>query len=218
MKHLLFLCCVTAAMASDSANSLAEDPNAKPIEKLKIGVVDMKRLFEACGSKEMEATIREKRDQGGKEIEERNEAVKKARAEMEELGREIANPALGSAGKEEKTSIRRKIAAAVEMQEREIEELQTAQEQGLKNLSERLRAGVLERINKAVEAEVKDGKYDIVLDRSLSNAPQVNSNGPNATAIDMTEAVLSTLNKEAGPNALPVPAASQKPAAPEEKR
>jgi Skp family chaperone for outer membrane proteins len=216
MRDPLLLCCFAVVTAFGSAHSLAEDPKATPPVSLKVGLVDMKRVFEAySGTKDADAAISEKRDQGRKELGERKEAVRKAQAEIEKLDGEIANPALGGAEKEEKTKMRQEIATAVERQERGVQEIQAAQEKELKDLTGRLRAGVVERINKVVETMVKDGKYDLVLDRSPSNAPPLTFKGGNNT--DITDALISALNKKPTPSAPQAPDAPPKLAAPKDK-
>jgi outer membrane protein len=189
-RLLIVLSCFAALMGSGSAKVSAEEPKAPPAKIFKIGGANMKRVFESYfRTKEVEARIEAKRDRGRKELEERNEILEKARRDLRKLDGYLANPELSGAGKDQVSKMRREKAGDVEKRVLAIREFQAAQEKEVKDFSEYLRAGIVEDINKVVSDFVTAGKYDLVLDESgLNSSPPLNYD-------DLTDAVISALNK-----------------------
>ena len=90
--------------------------------------------------------------------------------------------------------------------DREIREFQATQEKQLNELSVRMRAGIVEEINKVVEARVKAENYDLVLDKSgpsLNGVPLVLFSRENW---DFTTEVVTALNKTRGSESSSAPA------------
>jgi len=208
MKNTLILSCL--------ASLLAFSPIASA-ENLKIGTVDMKRVFESYyKTKDAEAKINEKRNAAKKELEDRMDVAKKALDEVKKLDEDIQKPELSSAARAEKQRIRQQKAEDLQNMDREIREFQATQEKQLNELSVRMRAGIVDEINKIVEARVKAENYDLVLDKSgpsLNGVPLVLYS---RDSWDFTTEVVTALNKTRGSESSSAPAPA--PAATPKKR
>ena len=191
MKNTLVLSCLAALLAFGSATASAQN--------IKIGTVDMKRVFESYyKTKDAESKINEKRNAAKKELEDRMDVAKKALEEVKKLDEDLQRPELSASAKAEKSRIRQEKAADLQNMDREIREFQQSQEKQLNELSVRMRAGIVEEINKVVEARVKAENYDIVFDKSgpsLNGVPIVLYSREN---FDFTSDVVSALNKTKG--------------------
>ena len=208
MKNTLILSCL--------ASLLAFSPIASA-ENLTIGTVDMKRVFESYyKTKDAEAKINEKRNAAKKELEDRMDVAKKALDEVKKLDEDIQKPELSSAARAEKQRIRQQKAEDLQNMDREIREFQATQEKQLNELSVRMRAGIVDEINKIVEARVKAENYDLVLDKSgpsLNGVPLVLYS---RDSWDFTTEVVTALNKTRGSESSSAPAPA--PAATPKKR
>lgn len=190
MKNTLVLSCLAAVMAFGATASA---------QTVKIGTVDMKRVFESYyKTKDAESKINEKRNAAKKELEDRMEVAKKALDEVKKLDEDIQKPELSASAKAEKTRIRNEKANDLQAMDREIREFQQTQEKQLNELSVRMRAGIVDDINKIVESRVKAENYDIVFDKSgpsLNGVPIVMFSRDN---YDFTSDVVTLLNKTKG--------------------
>jgi outer membrane protein len=188
MKNTLILSCLAAI--------LTFAPTIASAQNIKIGTVDMKRVFESYyKTKDAEAKINEKRNSAKKELEDRMDVAKKALEEVKKLDEDIQKPELSSAAKAEKSSIRQSKAQDLQTMDREIREFQASQEKQLNELSVRMRAGIVDEINKVVEARVKAENYDLVLDKSgpsLNGVPLVLFS---RESWDFTTDIVTALNK-----------------------
>jgi outer membrane protein len=113
--------------------------------------------------------------------------------------------------------------------EREINEFRTTREKQLQEQSVRMRGGIVDEINKVVEAKVKSENFDLVLDKSgpsLNGVPVVLYARDN---FEFTEEVIKSLNKnkekdaaspkaDAAPKAEPAPAAATPATPPKPKK
>jgi outer membrane protein len=188
MKNTLVLSCLAAI--------LAFAPTIASAQNLKVGTVDMKRVFESYyKTKDAEAKINEKRNSAKKELEDRMDVAKKSLAEVQKLDEDLNKPELSATAKAEKSRLRQEKAADLQNMDREIREFQATQEKQLNELSVRMRAGIVDEINKVVEARVKAENYDVVLDKSgpsLNGVPLVLFS---RESWDFTTDVVSALNK-----------------------
>jgi outer membrane protein len=195
------------------ASILVLSPLAASAQNLKIGTVDMKRVFESYyKTKDAEAKINEKRNSAKKELEDRMDVEKKALEEIKKLDEDIQKPELSKPAKEEKMRLRQEKAVDLQNMDREIREFQTTQEKQLNELSVRMRGGIVEEINKVVEARVKAENFDLVLDKSgqsLNGVPLVLYSRDNW---DFTTEVVTALNKNRNSSSdLPAPAPTATP-------
>jgi outer membrane protein len=200
MKHTLILSSLAAMLAFGSVTASAQN--------IKIGTVDMKRVFESYyKTKDAESRINEKRNAAKKELEDRVDVYKKALEEVKKLDEDLNKPELSTTAKQEKMRKRQEMALDLQNMDREIREFQQAQEKQLNELSVRMRGGIVDDINKVVDARVKSDNYDIVFDRSgpsLNGVPIVLYAREN---YDFTPDVVSALNKSKGSESGPIPTA-----------
>ena len=203
MKRYLALTLVTALLSAASASA----------QTIKVGTVDMKKVFESYyKTKEAEAKINEARNNAKKELEDRMDVAKKTLDEVKKVDEEISKPELSKDSKEQKIKIRGEKAAELQNMDREIREFQQSREKQLQEQSVRMRAGIVDDINKIVADRVKAENFDIVLDKSgpsLNGVPIVLYS---RDAYEFTDAVVVALNKNKGKEA-PEPAKPAKPGA-----
>ena len=187
---------------------------------VKIGTVDMKKIFESYyKTKDAEQRINEARNAAKKELEERMESYQKGLAEAKKLNEEIENPALSNDAKAKKSKERDDKVGELKNMEREITEFRTTREKQLQEQSGRMRSGIVDEINKIVMDKVKAENYDVVFDKSGMSLNGVSVVMYAKDSFDFTEAVVTALNKNKGNEPAPAPAATEKatPAAPKPK-
>jgi len=209
MKQYLAIPAILLALAFGSATASAQTA--------KIGTVDMKKVFESYyKTKDAEAKINEARNAAKKELEDRMDIAKKALEEVKKLDEDIAKPELSRDAKEQKAKIRSEKAGELQNMDREIREFQQSREKQLQEQSVRMRAGIVDDINKIVADKVKAESFEIVFDKSgpsLNGVPIVLYA---RDSYDFTDSVVTALNKTRGtaeaPAATPVaPAKAKKP-------
>lgn len=206
MKYYLALPAVLLALVLGSAPASAQ--------ATKIGTVDMKKVFESYyKTKDAEAKINEARNAAKKELEDRMDIAKKSLEEVKKLDEEIAKPELSREAKEQKAKVRSEKASELQNMDREIREFQQSREKQLQEQSVRMRAGIVEDINKVVADKVKAENFELVFDKSgpsLNGVPIVLYA---RDTFDFTDTVITVLNKSRGTEA---PAAA--PAGPAKKK
>ena len=189
MKKYLLLTLAAAVLGSASASA----------QNIKVGTVDMKKVFESYyKTKDAEAKINEARNGAKKELEDRMDVAKKTLDEVKKLDEEIAKPELSKEAKEQKSKVRTEKATELQNMDREIREFQQSREKQLQEQSVRMRAGIVEDINKVVADKVKADNFDVVLDKSgpsLNGVPIVLYA---RDSYEFTDAVVTGLNKNKG--------------------
>jgi len=189
-------------------------PAGASAQNIKIGTVDMKKVFESYyKTKEAEAKINEARNNAKKELEDRMDTAKQTLDQVKKLDEEISKPELSKDAKELKAKTRGEKAAELQNMDREIREFQQSREKQLQEQSVRMRAGIVEDINKVVADKVKAENFDVVLDKSgpsLNGVPIVLYSRDN---YEFTETVVTALNRNKGKESTePVkPATGDKP-------
>jgi outer membrane protein len=165
-------------------------------QSAKFGTVDMKRVFDSYyKTKDAESKINEARNAAKKELEDRMDIAKKSLEEVKKLDEEIQKPELSKDAKEQKAKIRSDKAAELQNMDREIREFQASREKQLQEQSVRMRAGIVDDINKVVADKVKAENFDLVFDKSgpsLNGVPIVLYS---RDAYDFTDTVVTALNK-----------------------
>lgn len=192
MKKYLILTLLAAVLGSASASA----------QNIKVGTVDMKKVFESYyKTKEAEAKINEARNNAKKELEDRMDVAKKTLDEVKKLDEEISKPELSKEAKEQKAKSRSEKAAELQNMDQEIRQFQQSREKQLQEQSVRMRAGIVDDINKIVAERVKAENFDLVVDKSgpsLNGVPIVLFA---RESFDFTDAVVTALNKTRGKEA-----------------
>jgi len=185
-------------------------------QSLRIGTVDMKRVFDNYyKTKDAESKINEARNAAKKELEDRMDIAKKTLDEVKKLDEEINNSALSKEAKDQKSKLRSDKAVELQNMDREIREFQSSREKQLQEQSMRMRAGIVDDINKVVTDRVKAESYNLVFDKSgpsLNGVPIVLYSMDN---YDFTDSVIKALNLTRGKDsAADIPAATPLPSSP----
>ena len=211
MKKYLALPALLLSLAFGTATASAQ--------ALKVGTVDMKRVFESYyKTKDAEAKINEARNAAKKELEDRMDIAKKSLEEVKKLDEAISKPELSKDAKEQKAKQRSEKAAELQNMDREIREFQQSREKQLQEQSVRMRAGIVDDINKIVDAKVKAENFELVFDKSgpsLNGVPIVLYSRDN---FDFTDAVITALNKTKGAAEVPAAVPAAPTAAPKLKK
>ena len=186
---------------------------------LKIGTVDMKRVFESYyKTKDAEAKINEARNAAKKELEDRMDIAKKMLEEVKKLDEDLQKPELSKEAKDQKAKIRSEKAQELQNMDREIREFQGSREKQLQEQSVRMRAGIVDDINKVVQDKVKADNYTLVFDKSgpsLNGVPIVLYANE---GYDFTDTVVTTLNKSKGASTETAPVPERVPAVTPKKK
>jgi outer membrane protein len=200
MKMTFALGALAAAFAVSTASA----------QTLKIGTVDMKKVFESYyKTKDAEARINEARSAAKKELDDRMDVYNKGVAEVKKLNEEIDKPELSKENKEQRSKTRDEKVAELKTMEREINEFRVTREKQLQEQSVRMRGGIVEEINKVVGDKVKAENFQVVFDKSgpsLNGVPVVLFA---KDEFDFTPEVITALNKNKGKDE-PAAAASPK--------
>jgi outer membrane protein len=211
-KYLTSSLALALALALGSATASAQSVT------IRIGTVDMKKIFESYyKTKDAESKINEARNNAKKELEDRMDQAKKSLEEVKKLDEDIARPELGKEAKDQKTKVRGEKAGELQTMDREIREFQASREKQLQEQSVRMRAGIVDEINKVISDKVKADGYDLVFDSSgpsLNGVPILLYGKP---TYDFTPDVVTALNKNKGRDdtlATPEPAATKPVATP----
>lgn len=198
MKKYLALPIMLLALAFTTAGASAQT--------LKIGTVDMKKIFDSYyKTKDAESKINEARNAAKKELEDRMDIAKKSLEEVKKLDEDIAKPELSKDAKEQKSKLRSDKATELQNMDREIREFQASREKQLQEQSVRMRAGIVDDINKVVSDKVKAENFEIVFDKSgpsLNGVPIVLFA---RDSYDFTDAVITVLNKNRGKDSADAP-------------
>lgn len=191
MKSYFALPLLVASLAFGSFSASAQT--------VKIGTVDMKKVFENYyKTKDAEARINEARNAAKKEMDDRMDVYNKGVNEVKKMNEEIESPALGKEAKDTKSKARDERVAELNTMQREINEFRQTREKQLQEQSVRMRGGIVDEINKIVEAKVKSENFDVVFDKSgpsLNGVPIVLYS---RDSFEFTEEVIKALNKNKG--------------------
>src|SRR5829696_8450048 len=118
MKKILVLPLLIAALGFGAMQSASA-------QQLKVGTVDMKKVFENYyKTKDAETRINEARNAAKKELEDRMDTYKKGTEEVTKLNDEIGRPELSKEAKETKSKQRDEKINELKTMEREVREFQ----------------------------------------------------------------------------------------------
>lgn len=182
--------------------------------ELKIGSVDMKKIFESYWrTKEAETKMSETRATLKRDLDERNEKRKELQDKIEKLNDEVRKPELSKDKAQTKMKEREEKIAEWQNMMRELQQYQAEKEKQLADQTLRIRNGLVEEIRKIVDEKVKAASYDLVFDtsgNSINNVPVVMYA---KESYDFTKEVIEKLNADR-----PKSAPTEKPADPKPKK
>ncbi len=166
--------------------------------QMKIGTVDMKRVFqEYYKTKEAEKKVNEDKSKAKKDLDTRHAEMQKLVTAWEAATKivqdKLVNPELKSQKQKELGDLTSQIKAL----EREIDEFRRRREQQLQEQVMRMRKGLLEDISQHVEEKSKLDNYDLVFDKSGVSPSGVKFLLHTKDAVDFSNEILADLNKNA---------------------
>ncbi len=165
---------------------------------LKVGIVDMKRVFsEYFKTKEAEKTVNEGKATAKKELDERTAKYKQLIEKFQELSALINDEAISEQLREEKKKEANEVAAEAKSLEREMAEFRQRRERMLQEQVMRMRKGILEEIKAVVEEHSKVQAYDLVFDKSGLSMNAVPFLLHSKDAVDFSNEIIVELNKDA---------------------
>jgi outer membrane protein len=188
---------------------------AAPAQAQKVGIVDIDKVFnEYYKTKIAEERINLARDAARKEVDARWAARVPLLEAIAGFNSDLDNKSLPAPVRADKTKRRDDKVVEVQNLEREVEQLNFARENAIRDEASRSRALIVEDIMKLVNERVKADGFDLVIDKSGASSgglPVLLASKPD---MDFTGDIIVALNK-AKPAAAAVPpkAAPAKPAA-----
>jgi outer membrane protein len=180
--------------------------------QIKIGTVDMKRVFqEYYKTREAEKKVNEDKSKAKKDLDQRTTEYQKLITQWESANKIVQDKLVNAELKAQKQQEAGQLASQIKALEREIDEFRRRREAQLQEQVGRMRKGLLEDIQQNVEEKSKKDNYDLVFDKSGVSPSGVKFLLHTKDAIDFTGEVLAELNKNAPKESLatPVPESSE---------
>jgi outer membrane protein len=163
--------------------------------ELKIGTVDMKKIFETYWrTKEAETKMSETRAVLKRDLDERMEKRKELQDQIEKLNDDVKKPELSKDTATKKMKERDDKIAEWQNMMRELQQYQGEKEKQLADQTLRIRNGIVEEILKVVKEKTDSENFDLVFDvsgNSINNVPVVISAKP---SYDFTKDIVDKLN------------------------
>jgi outer membrane protein len=164
-------------------------------QNVKIGVVDMKRIFAEYGrTKGAESEINDRKAQAKKELDERTAKYKELLEKFQALQAQVQDEALSPQLREQKRDEGRDIGQQAKSLERQIQEFRTRRERQLQEQVVRMRKTILEEIRELVEEMSKTQNFDMVFDKSGVSLNGVPFLLHSRDAVDFSEDIINRLN------------------------
>ncbi len=164
--------------------------------QIKVATVDMNKVFSGYyKTKDAENKINDAREVAKKELDERMESHKQMLDEINQLNKDIDNPALSAQAKSDRSKKREDKIASTRQLEQEITEFKNSREKQLQEQAVRMRNQIVEEIMKVITDHVKDKHYDVVLDKSGQSLNGVQFVLYSQDNMDFSDDVITALNK-----------------------
>jgi Skp family chaperone for outer membrane proteins len=199
--RILFSALAAALLATGSVHAQTQ---------MKIGIVDMKRVFqEYYKTKEAEKKVNEDKSKAKKELDQRSAAYQKLIGDWEQAMKIVQDKLVNPELKQQKQAEAQKISSEAKALEREIDEFRRRREQQLQEQVMRMRKGLLDDISQQVEEKAARDNYDLVFDKSGVSPSGVKFLLHSKDAVDFSNEVLADLNKNAPKESQAAPAVSE---------
>jgi len=168
-------------------------------QSLKVGTVDVKRVFENYDkAKAAEAKINETREAAKKELEDRVATYKKAAEDFKKLNEDLAALAPSDDARAEKQKVRATKAAELQSMEQEIRSFQAAREKQIQEQALAVRTELEGEVSKVVADIAKAGHYNVILNKSARTASGVPIVLYSLDEYEFTDDVIKAINQAAG--------------------
>ena len=178
--------------------------------EIKIGTVDMKKIFESFWrTKEAETRMSETRANLKRDLDERMEKRKELQDSIEKLNEEVKKPELAEPTRQKKMKERDDKIVEWQTMMRELQQYQAEKEKQLADQTLRIRNNIVDEILVVVKAKTDSENYDLVFDSSgfsINNVPVVITA---KASYDFTKEIVEKLNATRPKSTAPEP---EKPA------
>ena len=181
--------------------------------ELKIGSVDMKKVFESYWrTKEAETKMSETRAVLKRDLDERMEKRKELQDQIEKLNDEVRKPELSKDTAAKKGKEREDKIGEWQNMMRELQAYQLEKEKQLADQTLRIRNSIVDEIRKVVDDKVKSIGFDLVFDtsgNSINNVPVILYA---KESWDFTKEIIEKLNADRPKSSAPEKPAETPPA------
>ncbi|MBK1833107.1 OmpH family outer membrane protein [Roseibacillus ishigakijimensis] len=167
-------------------------------QDLKVATVDMKRLLkDYYRTEEAQQELNEKQALLTKANNEKQQEIQELEEELNTLRKQFEDPSLNEAKKKEiYDEIQRKQNDGIAMT-RSLKEYLDRKRRQVQDEMQRQMRGILEEISQLLEEKAKAEGYDFVFDKSGNSTTQVPVVLYSKDTFDITESLLTELNKDA---------------------
>ena len=164
-------------------------------EELKVGIVDMTRVFgEYYKTKEVEKEIEKKKEIARSEVNERDGELKEKMDELKALEKEITDPV---SSREVRANAQKKAQKVTEEARAMRDEvLGFAREMQLLEMSKRKREVILEEIQSVIKSHSTAEGYDLVFDKSSKSTRGISFLLYSKDANDFSSKMITRLNNK----------------------
>ncbi len=206
--HMLFpvVCVTVLALLTPAAT-------AQERQETKIGALDFALVFQNYWeTQQVVAAMRIKRQQHEAVIEEKNQALRKLKSELEKIEAQLADPVVSEQRKQDLAREgREKFALGRKIEEERAQYAQLA-ENDMRTFDERKRREIYEKIRRVIELKAREHNLAVVLDISGQTTNQMSVVLYFEKRMEITDEILKTLNANApvtppasAPTVTPVP-------------
>lgn len=197
MKALLCLPLLAMFSVSGcSSKNTSPEESRQPAPGLKIGVVDMNKVFgDYSRTKDAQEKYSQAEKAANDDLNKRVEMLKNSMREINQINSDLEKSQLSPEAKEAKNKEREAKVVAARTLDREIADFRTAKQKALQDQFLRMRKDIVDDIMKTVVELVKARNYDIVFDKSGLSAGAVPVVLYSRAEMDFSQDVVAALNK-----------------------
>lgn len=196
-RSLLLAAIAATSLSFSAAPAMAQEA------PMKVGIVDMKRVFqEYWKTKDAEKKVNEDKSKAKKELDERGTKYKDLIGRWNEIEKVLKDKLVNEQMKAQKQKEAQDVIAEARSLEREMEEFKRRREAQLQEQVMRMRKGLLETIKTTVEDKAKRDNYDLVFDKSGISPSGVPFLLHSKDGKDFSTEIITELNKNAPPGSL----------------
>ena len=185
---------------------------AAPAQSLKVGVVDINKVFGGYyKTRDGDQQVLAARQRARQELDERLAQRKQMLDDIKALSKAIEDAVLSPDAKSEQLQKREDKIRELRQFEQSLEKFQGDRQTELQELATRTRNQIVEEIMVVINAKVQRENYDLILNKSGQGLKELPFVLYGNDKLDMTAEVIAILNKD-HPTPTPGPTASATPA------
>ena len=166
----------------------------------KIGIVDMLRIYkEYYKTKSNEALLEKDKAEAKVEVDKRLKKFESLRQEFIKKQQVLANTQLAAALRQRTETEANSMGKELESLQRDIKDFASRRQAQIADKLNRMRKDILKDLHDFVATSSKDSGYDLVFDKSGVSASNIQILLFSKDAIDFTNDLMKTVNKDAPP-------------------